>query len=164
MKHTLVALMENKPGVLNRIASLFRRRNFNIASLTVGASETPHVSRMTIVVDVDSEVAAIEQVVKQLYKVINVLKVTDVTDDPIVTRELALIKVSATGSNRAEIVQLVDIYRAGIVDVSLDSVIIEVTGTEDKIDSMVQLLRGYGIKEMLRTGRVAMVRSAAGRS
>ena len=163
MKHTLLALMEDKPGVLSRIASLFRRRNFNIASLTVGASETPNISRMTIVVDVDSEVAAIEQVVKQLYKVINVTKVTDVTDDPIVTRELALIKVSATGSNRAEIVQLVDIYRANIVDVGLDSVIIEVTGTEDKIDSMVQLLRGYGIKEMMRTGRVAMVRSAGGK-
>lgn len=163
MKHTLIALMENKPGVLSRIASLFRRRNFNIASLTVGASETPNISRMTIVVDVDSEVAAIEQVVKQLYKVINVTKVTDVTDDPTVARELALIKVSATGSNRAEIVQLVDIYRANIVDVALDSVIIEVTGTEDKIDSMVQLLRGYGIKEMMRTGRVAMVRSAGGK-
>lgn len=164
MKHTLVALMENRPGVLSRVANLFRRRNFNISSLAVGASETPDISRMTIVVDVDSEVAAIEQVVKQLYKVVNVTKVTDVTNAPVVTRELALIKVSATGSNRAEIVQLVDIYRANIVDVAPDSVIIEATGTEDKIDSMVQLLRGYGIKEMIRTGRVTMVRSATGKA
>jgi len=164
MKHTLIALMEDRPGVLNRIASLFRRRNFNIASLTVGASETPGISRMTIVVDVDSGTGQIEQVVKQLYRVINVTKVTDVTHEPIVARELALVKVSSTSATRSEIMQVVSIYRAAVVDVALDSLTVEVTGPEDKIDSMVELLRPYGLKELVRTGRVAMVRGAARRS
>ncbi len=163
MKHTLIALMEDKPGVLNRIASLFRRRNFNIASLTVGGSETPGISQMTIVVDVDSGGGQIEQVVKQLYRVINVTKVTDVTHEPIVARELALVKVSSTSATRSEIMQVVSIYRASVVDVALDSLTVEVTGPEDKIDSMVELLRPYGIKELVRTGRVAMVRGAARR-
>lgn len=160
MKHTVVALVENQPGVLNRVASLFRRRGFNIDSLTVGRTETPHISRMTIVVDGANTV--VEQVVKQLYKIIDVLKVSDVSADSTVTRELALIKVNATASTRSEIIQIVDIYRAKIVDVSVDSLIIEVTGTEDKIESLVQLVRRFGIKEMVRTGCVAMVRSANG--
>ncbi len=160
MKHTVVALVENQPGVLNRVASLFRRRGFNIDSLTVGRTETPHISRMTIVVDGANTI--VEQVVKQLYKVIDVLKVSDVSEDSTVMRELALIKVNATASSRSEIMQIVDIYRAKIVDVSADSLIIEVTGTEDKIESLTQLVRRFGIKEMVRTGRVAMVRSASG--
>lgn len=161
MKRTLIALMEDKPGVLSRIAILLRRRNFNIASLTVGASESPGISRMTIVVDVDSKSGPIEQVVKQLYRVINVIKVTDVTDEPTVARELALIKVSAPSATRSEIMQVVSIYRAAVVDVALDSLTIEVTGPEDKIDSMIELLRPYGLKELVRTGRVSMVRGAA---
>ncbi len=160
MKHTVVALVENQPGVLNRVASLFRRRGFNIDSLTVGRTETPHISRMTIVVDGANTI--VEQVVKQLYKVIDVLKVSDVSEDSTVMRELALIKVSATASTRSEIMQIVDIYRGKIVDVAADSLIIEVTGNEDKIESLTQLVRRFGIKEMVRTGRVAMVRSANG--
>ncbi len=160
-KHTLIALMEDRPGVLNRVASLFRRRKFNIESLTVGHSETPGISRMTIVVDADH--AGIEQVEKQLYKLVNVTKVSDVSHEPTVIRELALIKVRATGPTRAEIMQLVDIFRAKVVDVAAESLTIEITGPEDKVDSLVQLLRPFGIKEMVRTGRVAMVRGSNGR-
>jgi acetolactate synthase-1/3 small subunit len=160
MRHTLVALMEDKPGVLNRISSLFRRRNFNIESLTVGHSETPGISRMTIVSEGDSTI--IEQVEKQLYKLINVTKVTNVTDEPTVTRELALIKVTASGATRSEITGLVDIFRAKVVDVAPDSLMVEITGTEDKVDSLANLLRPFGIREMVRTGRVAMVRGNNG--
>lgn len=159
-KHTVVALMEDQPGVLNRVVSLFRRRGFNIDSLTVGPSEIPQISRMTVVVNGTTEI--VEQVVKQLYKVVDVLKVSDISDEKIVVRELALIKVSATQATRSEIMQIVDIYRAKIVDVAIDSVIIEATGPEDKIDSLVELLKRFGIKEMARTGRVVMVRSAIG--
>jgi acetolactate synthase-1/3 small subunit len=159
-RHTLIALMEDKPGVLNRVASLFRRRNFNIASLTVGHSETLGISRMTIVVEADH--AGIEQVEKQLYKLVNVTKVSDVSQEPTVIRELALIKVHATAPTRAEIMQLVDIFRAKVIDVAADSLTIEITGPEDKVDSLVQLLRPFGIKEMVRTGRVAMVRGSNG--
>jgi acetolactate synthase-1/3 small subunit len=148
--------MEDKPGVLNRISSLFRRRNFNIESLTVGHSETPGISRMTIVSEGDRTI--IEQVEKQLYKLINVTKVTNVTDEPTVIRELALIKVTASGATRSEITGLVDIFRAKVVDVAPDSMMIEITGTEDKVDSLANLLRPFGIREMVRTGRVAMVR------
>ncbi len=161
-KHTLIALMEDKPGVLNRVASLFRRRNFNIESLTVGHSETPGISRMTIVVNADH--AGIEQVEKQLYKLVNITKVSDVSHEPTVIRELALIKVHATAPTRAEIMQLVDIFRANVVDVAAESLTIEITGPEDKVDSLVQLLRPFGIKEMVRTGRVAMVRGSNGRT
>ncbi len=161
-KHTLIALMEDKPGVLNRVASLFRRRQFNIESLTVGHSETPGISRMTIVVDADH--AGIEQVEKQLYKLINVTQVSDVSHQPTVIRELALIKVYATASTRAEIMQLVDIFRAKVVDVAAESLTIEITGPESKVDSLMNLLRPFGIKEMVRTGRVAMVRGSNGMS
>jgi acetolactate synthase-1/3 small subunit len=160
MRHTLVALMEDKPGVLNRISSLFRRRNFNIESLTVGHSETPGISRMTIVSEGDSTI--IEQVEKQLYKLINVTKVTNVTDEPTVIRELALIKVMASGASRSEITDLVDIFRAKVVDVAPDSMMVEITGTEDKVDSLANLLRPFGIRELVRTGRVAMVRGNNG--
>ncbi len=155
-KHTLVALVEDKPGVLNRMASLFRRRGFNIESITVGHSELPHLSRMTVVVD--GSTTMVEQVRKQLDKVIDVVKVSDITGEGIITRELALIKVKATASTRSEIIQIVDIFRANIVDVAVDSVTIEATGDEEKINSLFNLLRGFGIKEVVRTGRIAMTR------
>jgi acetolactate synthase-1/3 small subunit len=156
MKHTVIAWMEDKPGVLNRVAGLFRRRNFNIESLAVGHSETPGISRMTFVVDGDER--ELRQVQTQLFKLINVTAIHDVTKEPTVVRELALIKVGATGANRSEILQLVDIYRAHIVDVALDSLVIQITGPEDRVESLIKLLENFGIKEMVRTGRVAMVR------
>ncbi len=158
MKRTVVALMEDRPGVLNRVVSVLRRRSFNIDSLAVGHTDQPGISRMTIAVDGNDDV--IEQVVKQLYKIIDVIKVSDVSDETLVARELALIKVTATSSTRSEIMQIVDIYRAKIVDVSSESLMIEVTGPEEKIDSLLSLLRGFGIKEVVRTGRVAMVRGS----
>jgi acetolactate synthase-1/3 small subunit len=158
-KHTLVALVEDKPGVLNRIASLFRRRSFNIQSLAVGGSEQPGLSRMTIVVGGDS--AQVEQVRKQLEKLINVVKVSDITEDDTVTRELALIKVKASASARSEIMQIVDIFRANIVDVSSGSLIVEVTGDEDKLNSLFKLLRDFGVKEVARTGRIALTRGGS---
>jgi acetolactate synthase-1/3 small subunit len=158
-KHTLVALVEDKPGVLNRIASLFRRRAFNIQSLAVGGSEHPGLSRMTIVVGGDD--AQVEQVRKQLEKLINVVKVSDITAEDTVTRELALIKVKATASTRSEIMQIVDIFRANIVDVSSGSVTVEVTGDEDKVDSLFRLLRDFGVKEVSRTGRIALTRGSS---
>jgi len=157
-KHTLVALVADKPGVLNRVASLFRRRGFNIESIAVGHSEQPHLSRVTIVVD--GATTMVEQVRKQLDKVIDVVKVSDITGNNIVARELALIKVRATSATRSEIMQIVDIFRANIVDVASDSVTIEVTGDEDKVDSLYKLLRSFGIKEIARTGRVAMTRGS----
>ena len=161
MRSTLVALVEDKPGVLTRVASLFRRRNYNIESLTVGHTENPGVSRMTIVVD--STRTNVEKVAQNLYKLVNVIRVEDVTEQPNVLRDLALIKVQADGgSRRSEIMQLVDTFRARVVDVALDSLMIEATGTEDKIDGLVDVLRPYGIVEMVRTGRVAMARGKAG--
>jgi acetolactate synthase-1/3 small subunit len=157
-RRTLVVLMEDKPGVLSNVSNLFRRRNYNIESLTVGHSETPGISRMTVVVYASD--AVLEQVSKQLYKLIHVTKVTDITDDDAVIRELALIRVHAISTNRAEIKQLVDIFRAQIIDVAHDSMTIEITGTEDKVDSLVEILRPFGIKELTRTGRVAMVRGS----
>ena len=159
-KHTLVALVADKPGVLNRMASMFRRRGFNIESIAVGHSELPHLSRMTIVVD--GTTTSVEQVRKQLDKVIDVVKVSDLSGDAIITRELALIKVKATSSSRSEIIEIVDIFRASIVDVASDSVTIEVTGDEEKISSLFNLLRGFGIKEVARTGRIAMARGESG--
>lgn len=155
-KHTLVALVEDKPGVLNRVASLFRRRGFNIESIAVGSTEEAKVSRMTIVVD--GATTTVEQVRKQLEKIIEVIKVADITQDEMVARELALIKVKASAQTRSEIIQLVDIFRGNIVDVSSDSVVIEITGDEDKIVSLLDLLKGFGVKEIARTGRLAMVR------
>jgi acetolactate synthase-1/3 small subunit len=155
-KHTLVALVENKPGVLNRVASLFRRRAFNIESLTVGHTEQQGVSRMTIVVD--SNQTDSERVVANLYKQVNVIQVSDLSAVPMVSRDLALIKVSTQANQRSEIMQLVEVFRARIVDVANDSLIIEITGAEDKIDGLVDVLRRFGILEMVRTGVVAMGR------
>lgn len=158
-KHTLVALVEDKPGVLTRVASLFRRRGFNIESLAVGGSEQPGLSRMTIVAIGDS--AQIEQVRKQLEKLINVVKVSDITEGDMVTRELALIKVKATPSTRSEIMQIVSIFRANIVDVAPNSLTVEVTGDEDKVNSLLGLLRDFGVKEVSRTGRIALTRGSS---
>lgn len=161
-KHALVAMVTDKPGVLNRIASLFRRRGFNIESIAVGHSEIPKISRVTIVVD--GSTTQVEQVRKQLEKVVDVIKVTDVTGEGTITRELAIIKVKTTAANRSEIIQIVDIFRANIVDVSVDSVTIEVTGDEEKVNSLYKLLRIFGIKEIARTGVIAMTRGEASSS
>lgn len=159
-RHTLVGLVRDRPGVLNRIVSLFRRRGFNIESIAVGPSEEEGIYRVTIgVIGSDGEV---EQVRKQWEKVIDVVKVIDITRQPMVTRELALIKVRASGATRSEIIQIVDIFRANIIDVASDSFTIEVTGDEDKLLSLFNLLRGFGIKEISRTGRVAMTRGVSG--
>jgi len=156
MSSTLVVYVEDRPGVLNRVSSLFRRRAFNIESLTVGHTETPGVSRMTIVVGADRDGA--RKVEAHLYRLVNVLRVDDVTTTPAVYRDLAMIKVAATPDTRSHIMQLVDVYRARIVDVAPDSLMVEVTGTEDKIDSLLDVLRPYGVMEAVRTGRVAMAR------
>ena len=159
-QHTLVAIVEDKPGVLNRIASLFRRRGFNIDSIAVGHSEVAHLSRVTIVVNGSN--AMVEQVRKQLDKLIDVVRLSDITANDITVRELALIKVKATSANRSEIIEIADIFRANIVDVASDSLTIEITGDEDKISSMMKLLKGFGIREIARTGRIAMVRGNLG--
>jgi acetolactate synthase-1/3 small subunit len=156
MKHTVIAWMEDKPGVLNRVAGLFRRRNFNIDSLAVGHSESPGISRMTFVVDGDERM--VDQSIKQLEKLINVTRVENVTDQPAVIRELALVRVKATGAQRSEVVQLADIFRGRIVDVALDSMVVEITGPESRVNSLINLLSHFGILEMVRTGRVVMVR------
>lgn len=156
MKHTLVILVEDRPGVLNRIASLFRRRNFNIESLTVGHTDIDGVSRMTIVVDGDE--FSIERLTSYLYKLVNVIQVDDLYDKPMVSRDLALIKVSATSINRAEVIQMADVFRARVIDVTAQSVIIEVTGDVEKINGLVEILKPLGIIEMVRTGSVAMAR------
>jgi len=149
-------MVSDKPGVLNRVASLFRRRGFNIESIAVGASEVPGVSRMTIVVD--GATTLVEQVRKQLDKVIDVIKVSDITGESTIMRELALIKVKTTTNTRSEIMQIVDIFRAKIVDVAVDSLTVEVTGDEAKVTSLYNLLKGFGIKEISRTGVVGMTR------
>ncbi len=157
--HTITALVEDKPGVLARIAGLFSRRGFNISNLSVGHSESPGLSRMTFVVEGDEWV--VEQVMKQLYKLIDVVRVTDISAESIVVRELALVKVKSNAATRPEVMQIVDIFRANIVDVSKDSVTIEVAGDEEKIDALLRLLHPFGIRETMRTGRIAMTRGGA---
>ena len=159
MLHTFAIYVENKPGVLNRVSSLFRRRAFNIESLTVGHTETSGISRMTVVVDTDEYGA--RRLEAHLSKLVPCRRVDDITTSPAIVRDLALIKVAATGEARTHVMQLVDVYRARIVDVSPESLIIETTGTEDKIDSLLEVLRPYGVIEMARTGRVAMARGPA---
>jgi len=156
MVHTFAVYVDNKPGVLNRVASLFRRRAFNIESLTVGRTEEPGISRMTVVVETDEYGA--RRLEANLYKLIPVRRVDNITSRPTISRDLALIKVSAAGDVRAQVMQLVEVYRARVVDVSPESLVIEATGTEDKIDSLLDVLRPYGVVEMVRTGRVAMAR------
>ena len=158
-RHTMIAWVEDKPGVLNRVSGLFGRRNFNIESLTVGHTEKPGVSRMTFVVNGTER--DIQQAKMQLYKIINVLEVQDLASEPHVEYEMALIRVSADSATRGEIMQLVDIYRASIVDVDINSVIIRIVAKEDRVDALLRLLKQFGIVEMVRTGRVAMVRGSA---
>ncbi len=159
MKQILVALVEDKPGVLNRIASLFRRRNFNIESLVVGHSEVPGASRLTIVTDEEEHLR--RNIIRQnLQKMINVIDVVDVTDKPCVIREHALIKVKADSATRGEVRNLADMYRARIVDVGKRSLIIEVTGEPDKVDSIIEVLEQFGIIEIMRAGKVALTRGA----
>lgn len=156
--HTVVAIVEDKPGVLMRVASLFRRRGFNIESLTVGHSEEKGLSRMTIVVD--GEGAPVEQVEKQLYKLIDVVKVSDLSQEEMIARELALIKVRANNVNRHELLDIANVFRADVVDMATNSLILQVAGDETKIDGLIKMLEPYGIRELSRTGRIAMVRGA----
>ncbi|MFQ5867704.1 MAG: acetolactate synthase small subunit [bacterium] len=156
MRHTVSVLVENKPGVLARISSLFSGRGFNIDSLAVGETEQPDISRMTIVVKGDERI--LEQVMKQLNKLIDVIKVTDFVEQPHLERDLVLIKVNAGKGKRSEVLEIVDIFRAKIVDVAPNSVIVEITGDEEKILALVNMLKRFGIKEMVRTGIVAMGR------
>lgn len=156
MRHTFVALVEDKPGVLNRVVSVFRRRNFNIESLTVGHTHQEGISRITIVVDSDK--TDIERIMPYMYKLINAIQVEDLTEVPRVSRDLAMVKVSTTSQNRSAVMQLAEVFRARIVDVATDSLIIEITGDEDKINGFVEVLKPYGILEMVRTGIIAMER------
>jgi acetolactate synthase I/III small subunit len=156
MRHILSVLVLNKPGVLSRIASLFSRRNFNIDSLNVGQTENSNLSRMTIVVNGNEKI--LEQVVKNLHKLIDVIKISELKDDTSVNRDLALISVYCPRSSRSEIIQIADTFRAKIVDVSYDSLMVEVTGTEDKINAIIELLKDFGIQEIVRTGIVALSR------
>ena len=157
-RHVLVAIVLNKPGVLNRVASLMRARNFNIESLAVSHTDEPDVSRMTITLYGDD--VAVEQAAKQLYRLIDVLKVQDVTTEPTVEHELALIKVRAGDRRRSEVIKLVEMYRGRIVDVAADSVIVEAVGTEAEVDALIALLRSFGVKELVRTGSVVMSRGS----
>jgi acetolactate synthase I/III small subunit len=156
MKHTLSVLVENKPGVLARVAELFARRGFNIESLAVGTTEKPDISRMTIVVDVEEH--SLEQVRKQLHKLINVIEITDLDPDTSVAREMVMAKIKVNGENRSEVVEIVNIFRGNIVDVSRESIIVEVTGNSSKLRAFEDLLAPYGIRELVRTGKVALPR------
>jgi acetolactate synthase I/III small subunit len=159
--HTFTVYVEDRPGVLNRVASLFRRRGFNITSLAVGHSETPGVSRMTIVVQTDGGGA--QRIEAHLYKLIHVIRVEDITERPAVIRDLALIKVSADREHRPSLMQLAEVFGARVVDVSPQSIVIEMAGSEAKIDGLLDVLRPYGVLEMVRTGRVAMSRGVGNR-
>ncbi len=157
MKHVLSVLVENKPGVLSRVTGLISRRGFNIESLSVGTTEDTTISRLTAVMDADD--VAYEQITKQLHKLVSVHKISDLTDEGSIDRELALFKVNATPERRSEIIEIANIFRANIVDVGRNSLTIEVTGDESKLQGIEDLLRAYGIKEMVRTGMIAMSRS-----
>jgi len=156
MRHVISILVNDQPGVLQRVAGLFGRRGFNIESITVGASEEPGLSRLVIVTHGDEK--TMEQISKQLYKLIDVAKVVDLSQNPMVARELALIKVGAEPSERPEVFGIVETFRASVVDVASNTLIVQVVGDSDKIDAMVELLKPYGIKELTRTGVTAMTR------
>jgi acetolactate synthase-1/3 small subunit len=160
MLNTFVVHVENKPGVLTRVASLFRRRAFNIDSLTVGRTEKPEVSRMTIVVDADRDQAM--RVEANLYKLVNVLLVENITGKPSICRDLAIIKISAKHNERSDVLEIINVFRARVVDFAVDSLTIEITGGEEKVDRLLEVLRPYGILEMVRTGIVAMRRGTKG--
>lgn len=157
---TFVSYVEDKPGVLNRVSSLFRRRGYNIVSLNVGRTHEPGISRMTFVVDADDDTA--RRIEANLYKLVNVLSVQDITHEPAVIRDLALIKVRAQPERRAEVFQLCEVFRARVVDVGTDTLTVEVTGAADKIEGLVNALRPFGIAEMVQTGTVAMTRGSEG--
>lgn len=154
--HTISVLVRNRPGVLARVSGLFSRRGFNIDSLAVSTTQSPDVSRMTIVMQGDERV--LDQICKQLRKLVDVLKVQDHRGEQLVDRELALVKVAASAQSRSEIMQIVDIFRAQIVDLGPTSVVVEVTGDSDKIDALTELLRPFGVKEMMRTGKIVLSR------
>ncbi|MGD0790872.1 MAG: acetolactate synthase small subunit [Terriglobales bacterium] len=158
MLNTFMVYVENKPGVLTRVASLFRRRAFNIDSLTVGRTEKPEVSRMTITVDADRDQA--RRIEANLYKLVNVLLVENITNQPAIVRDLAMIRVAAKHDARSHVLELASVFRARVVDVSPESLTIEITGAEDKIDGLLEVLRPYGVLEMVRTGIVAMRRGS----
>src|SRR5215471_12125402 len=158
MMHTFVVYVENKPGVLSRVVSLFRRRAFNIDSLTVGRTENPEVSRMTIVTDADTDQS--RRIVANIYKLVNVLLVDDVTGQPSLLRDLSLIKVGANQETRGQVLQLAEVFKARVLDIASESITLEMTGGEEKVDRFLELLSPYGIMEMVRTGVVAMRRGA----
>lgn len=158
MTHTLVALVQDHPGVLHRVVSLFRRRGYNIQTLTVGASETRGVSRMTLVVEAED----VEQVTKQFNRLIEVLKVSDVTNEPIVERETVLVKVQAPVSGRAGLIALTESAGARVADVGVNTMVLEVTDLPEKVEAFIELCRPLGIKEMIRSGRIAMTRGSGG--
>jgi acetolactate synthase-1/3 small subunit len=160
-RHRLLSLLvENHPGVLNKVASMIRRRGMNITSLTVGETDDDSVSRMTIAVDVGRATA--DQAVKQLYKLIEVVKISDITEDPIVDRELVLVKVAASRGDRSELLQIVDIFKGKIADVGVESMVLEMSGSEDQVDTFLELVRPFGIREVARSGTVAMARGRDG--
>ena len=161
LRHTIIALVRDRPGVLNRVTGMIRRRNFNISSLAVGHAETEGLSRMTFVVEGDEQ--TLEQVTKQLRKLIDVVKVSTLNDENSVSRELGLIQVSSTPDSRAEIIQIVSIFRANIIDVANNSMVIEVTGDEGKLDSLIDLLKPFGVGEIMRSGRLAAPRGSVGK-
>lgn len=153
---TFVAYVEDQPGVLNRIASLFRRRNFNIVSLNVGRTHEPGISRMTVVVEADDDKAL--RIEANLYKLVNVLSVEDITNEPNIVRDIALIKVNAPPEKRSEVLQLCQVFRARAVDVGPDTLVVEITGTQDKIMGLLTILEPFGVLEMVQSGTVAMTR------
>jgi acetolactate synthase-1/3 small subunit len=155
-KHVLSILVENKPGVLARVSGLFARRGFNIETLTVGPTDDETISRITLTLD--GALHPIDQVTKQLHKLVNVIKIRDLEPEGTVSRELALFKVAADGTQRAEVLQAVEIFRGKVVDVTRKSVIVEITGTTDKIDAFEEMVRPFGLVEMMRTGEIAISR------
>ncbi|PGZ95899.1 acetolactate synthase small subunit [Bacillus pseudomycoides] len=158
MKRIVTATVRNQSGVLNRITGVMTRRHFNIESISVGHTESSHISRMTFVVHVE-EVQQVEQLIKQLHKQIDVLKVSDITEEAMIARELALIKVSTTIASRSELYSLIEPFRAAVIDVGKDSIVVQVTGTQEKVEALIELLRPYGLKEIARTGVTAFTRS-----
>ncbi|MFW6114018.1 MAG: acetolactate synthase small subunit [Actinomycetota bacterium] len=156
MKHTLSVLVENKPGVLARVAELFSRRGFNIDSLAVGTTQKPDISRMTIVINVEEH--SLEQVRKQLHKLVNVIEIMDLEPEVTVSREMLLVKIKVDSENRSEVIEIVDIFRGKIIDVSSESIIVEITGNVQKLEAFEELVKPYGIKELVRTGKVALPR------
>ncbi|NLY73858.1 MAG: acetolactate synthase small subunit [Firmicutes bacterium] len=161
MRHIISTLVVNQPGVMIRVAGLFSRRGYNIESIAVGKSEDPALSRIIIVVDADDD-QVVEQIEKQLYKLIDVIKVNDLPPDESIERELALIKVNAGSQSRSEVLHIVNIFRAKIVDVGSRAVVVEITGGSDKVEALIALLKPYGIREIVRTGQIAMLRSNPG--